>query len=249
MCLGAAAAGDGVARFDVDGHWPERHEGQARLSRLGTNDEPACFLSAGYTSGWLSGTHDLDVLAVEVECVTTGAPACRFVARDIEHWRDESELYRQLPFLPTSFAAFRDRSNDVAAGELPRAQMERAGEYDPSDDAVHIWGPVMILPLNRIDDAIATVDMLGRDAGAGQVRVVVLDLRNQLLDEGFMAAGLERLLDCIQTWGAEAILTGVSPLTQPVVEELETTYLLIRKDLGEAIASAFQIAEAQRHLL
>jgi hypothetical protein len=47
-------------------------------------------------------------------------------------------------------------------------------------------------------------------------------------------------------WGAEPILTGISPLSEPVVADLEKTHLVMRKDLPAAIAAAFQIAEAQR---
>jgi hypothetical protein len=42
------------------------------------------------------------------------------------------------------------------------------------------------------------------------------------------------------------VLTGVSPLSQPVVEDLERTHLVIHKDLPEAIAAGFQIAQALR---
>ena len=45
------------------------------------------------------------------------------------------------------------------------------------------------------------------------------------------------------------ILTGVSDLSATVVADLEDQRLLLRKDISEAIATAFQIAEVQRHLL
>jgi hypothetical protein len=81
------------------------------------------------------------------------------------------------------------------------------------------------------------------------VRTVVVDLRGEGLDEGFTAAALEQILETVEAWGAEAILTNVSPLAEPVVADLEVKHLLLRKDLPEAIAAAFQIAEAQRHIL
>jgi hypothetical protein len=81
------------------------------------------------------------------------------------------------------------------------------------------------------------------------VRVVVLDLRNRVLDEGFEAAALESVIEAVETWGAELILTGISPISESMVMELETAHLLLRKNLAEAIATAFQVSEAQRHLL
>jgi hypothetical protein len=55
------------------------------------------------------------------------------------------------------------------------------------------------------------------------------------------------VLDAVEGWGAEPLLTGISPLSERAVADLEKTHLVIRKDLPEAIAAAFQIAEAQRH--
>ena len=51
----------------IGGSWPERHEAVARRSRLGSASKPACWLSAGYTTGWLSGTLDRALLAREIE--------------------------------------------------------------------------------------------------------------------------------------------------------------------------------------
>jgi hypothetical protein len=42
------------------------------------------------------------------------------------------------------------------------------------------------------------------------------------------------------------VLAGVSPLSEPVVRSLEKDRLVIRKDLPDAIATGFQIAEALR---
>ncbi len=114
---------------------------------------------------------------------------------------------------------------------------------------MHIWGPVMVMPFTGPEAALQTIELLEQDDATRAVRVVVLDLCGVLLDEGFGAAAVERLIEDIQSWGAEVILTGISPLSEEVVAELQATLLLSRKDLPEAIAYAFQIAEAQRHLL
>ena len=91
--------------------------------------------------------------------------------------------------------------------------------------------------------------MLGREADTADVRAVVLDLRSAPLDEGYGAVALEQVLESIEMWGAEVILTGVADLSASVVADLEAQRLLLRKDISEAIATAFQIAEVQRHLL
>jgi hypothetical protein len=256
MQLSANAVTPGRLGLEITGLWPEQHEAHARLSRLGVTTSPSCYLSAGYTSGWLSGTQDRDIIALEEDCCAARAPQCTFRALEIADWssRPQAGLVDRLR-LP-SFETFRQLAREntlpTASNEAKRSPGHTStseGRFDPADDAVHIWGPVAILPLTQIDEALATVEMLTRDPSTSTVRVVVLDLRGQALDEGLDAAALEQLLDIIESWGAEAILTGVSVLAETAVRDLESAHLLTRKDLPEAIAAAFQIAEAQRHLL
>ncbi len=241
--LQQGAPGQGL---ELAGSWPEGYEAQSRLARLGTETEPCCALSAGYTSGWLSGTFDADILVVEHECRSAGHDSCSFTAREVDQWRaagDENAL-ALLPDL--AFDAFREISQSFAH---PLDAMPTAAPFDFDDTMVHVWGPVMVLPFSNVDEALHTVEMLGRDPETSDVRTVVVDLRNEALDEGFSAAALEQILETIEAWGAEAILTGVSPLAEAIVADLEVKHLLLRKDLPGAIAAAFQIAEAQRHLL
>ena len=107
----------------------------------------------------------------------------------------------------------------------------------------------MVMPFAGPEAALQTIELLGREAPTHQVRVVVLDLCGLVVDEGFGAAALESVVAAVQDWGAEVILTGISPLSEAAVADLQASLLLSRKDLPEAIAYAFQIAEAQRHLL
>lgn len=235
------AAGPGLG---FDGDWPEAHEAQARLRRLGRAASPSCALSAGYTSGWLSEIHDLDIVAVEIACAAEGAEACHFRALERALWPDSPDCPAdELPEL--------DRQALAAEAPPPYASTPGDGSgaavLDPDDEAVHIWGPVMVLPFTRPEDALATVGLLGREHNTTGVRVVVVDLRHRPLDPGFGAELLAQTLDAVESWGAEAILTGVCTLSEPLVAELAGHHLLTHKDLPEAVASAFQIAEALRH--
>lgn len=229
----------------VPGSWPEQYEAAARLSKLGPEECPACALSAGYTSGWLSGTFDLDLLAVETQCAACGDERCSFVAKEVRSWVEENDE-RALRLLPNApFEVFRELCRNHA--ETPRPSHSFVAGFEPG--AAHIWGPVMVLPFSNADEALQTAETLGREPETRSVRAVVIDLRGESLDPGFGAAALERVLEAVEAWGAEAILTGVSPLAEAAVSELEVRHLLLRKDLPEAVAAAFQIAEAQRHLL
>ncbi len=247
LAISMGTTADGVQDgANLPGSWPDQYEAEARLSRLGPEECPACALSSGYTSGWLSGTFELDLLAVEIECAACGDEKCSFVAREISAWRAEGDE-RALRLLPRlSFDVFRESSRQQS--DTPQAS-SRSFMNDLDSTAAHIWGPVMVLPFTNGNEALEAIEALGRDPETRSVRAVVVDLRNENLDSGFGAANLERLLEAIEAWGAEAILTGVSPLAEAAVSDLEVKHLLLRKDLAEAVAAAFQIAEAQRHLL
>jgi hypothetical protein len=228
----------------LQGLWPESIEATALLDAIGQPADAACFVSAGYTSGWLSGTLDADILALETSCSACGANTCSFAAREASVWRalGNPATLRLLDALPfDSFRAFVRRTRD--------AQIEPKSEPDSIDaeeGVIHIWGPVMVIPFSSGDEALRAVDLIGRDPAASEVSVVVVDLSGAIIDEGFGAMALEQVVDTIEAWGAEAIFAAVSPLSEPVVADLERQPLVIHKDLSQAVAVAFQIADAQR---
>ncbi len=229
--------------IEIRGSWPERHEAEAYLASVGSGTSPNCFVSSGYTSGWLSGIFEADLLAVEVECSARGDSACRFIARETSAWREtaDQQVTRLLDALP--FPAFRQ----LVAGYVdscPEPDCEEA--FETGTPVIHVWGPVMVLPFSSPDESLRALELIGRDPGARDVRVVVVDLSGAIIDEGFGAMALEQILAAIESWGAEPILAGVSPLSAHVLEDLESTHLVIHKDLPEAIAAGFQIADLHR---
>lgn len=224
------------------GRFPSAFEARARARLLGPSDTVECHLSAGYASGWLSGLLDVDVDAAEERCTARGDDGCTFVAHEAcadEERRTDSAL-SQRPF---PFAALRERVED----ELD-AERQGVGPcvVDPDSPAIHVWGPVMVVPFGGPDDSLRAIDLIGRDPAARDVAVVVIDLTGTVIDDAFGAAALESVLDAIESWGAEPVLAGVCPLSQRIVADLERHHLVVRKDMSSAVASAFQIAEAQR---
>jgi hypothetical protein len=235
LLLRSAPASQGLAGPRRAGPDPEASAEREPLASEG----PCCHVSAGYTSGWLSGLLDSEVLALERECRAGGSASCRFVAREAHAW--DADDHAGLEPLP--FAALRE----LAERALPAAVFAPDEErFEPGTPVIHVWGPVMILPFAGTDECLRSLELIGREPGARTVRVVVVDLGGAVIDDGFGAASLEQVLDAVAGWGAEPILTGISPLSEPAVADLEKTHLVIRKDLPAAIAAAFQIAEAQR---
>jgi anti-anti-sigma regulatory factor len=232
-----------TAGFEIRGSWPERHEADACLASVGCGTSPVCFVSSGYTSGWLSGIFDADLLALEVECSAAGGSDCQFIARETTAWAQSSDP--RVPDLLASlpFPAFRQL---VARHLESWPEPDRRDAFEAGSPVIHVWGPVMVIPFSSPDESLRTLELIGRDPGARDVRVVIVDLSGAIIDEGFGAVALEQILDAIEGWGAEPILAGVSPLSARVLEDLESTHLVIHKDLPEAIAAGFQIAELQR---
>jgi len=228
--------------IEMVGSWPERTEAGARLSLVGPCSHAACHLSAGYTSGWLSGTMGANILALESTCAAAGAAECRFIAREADAWRVDGDpralsLLAALPF---------DAVRELVRSR-PRSDVEHApqGGFDGEAAVVHIWGPVMVIPFTNGDEALSALELIGRDPAAQDVSVVVVDLSGAIIDDAFGAMTLEQIVDSAETLGAETIFAAVSPLSEPVVAELDRQPLLVHKDLPQAIAAAFQVAVAQ----
>jgi hypothetical protein len=104
----------------------------------------------------------------------------------------------------------------------------------------------MVIPFAGPEEAMHAMELIGSDASARQVSVVVLDLRGAIIDDAFGAAALERIVETAERWDAEALFAGASALSEPVLDGLERQPLMVLKDVEEAIAIAFQIARSQR---
>lgn len=227
------------------GTWPAQVEAEAIVLACGRRAEPSCLLSAGYTSGWLSALWEADVLAVERRCAARGDAACRFEVREAAAWLAAADPVARLLLPALPFGALRDRVERERrdAGDAD-ARPDEA--FDPASPAVHVWGPVMVVPYAGDETAVA-VEAVSRQPAAAGVTVVVVDLQGAIVDDGFGAVALERVVEVIEAHGAEAVLAGISPLSARVVEGLGRGPVAARKDLRSAIALAFQIAESQRH--
>lgn len=248
--------GAAVGTLEIEGAWPDCSEASAHLETLGRADR-ACHLSMGYTSGWLSGTLDADLVAIETTCGAAGEPSCRFVAREAEVWRAGGDpgvanLLEALPF-GLFRAAVTGRSlveHPQGAPNSGRAGMSGGdGGIDRGAPLIHIWGPVMVIPYSGPEEALAALDLIGRDPGAADVSVVVVDLSGAVIDEAFGALALEQIVQTVEAWGAEAIFAEPASLSAGVLADLDHAPLLVEKDLDHAVAAAFQIAQSQRRLM
>ncbi len=245
-CPDASSAGLRIA-----GRWPEAREAEARLTSLGAADAPSCHLSAGYTSGWLTGTFGVDLLVVETSCSAAGADTCRFEAREASACRedDDARLQRLLANLP--FDAFRSLVRERVARTTLAASTPSTGGVgvDRAAAAVHIWGPVMVIPWSGADATYQTLEVLARDSGAAEVSVIILDLQAAFLDDAHDAVALEQLIQTSDSWGTEVLFVDPAPQSEAMLADLEPAPLRMVKDLESAVTLAFQIARSQRRTL
>lgn len=237
--------------LEIRGQWPDRAEAAARLATVGATPLGGCQLSLGYTSGWLSGLYERELHAREEVCRIDGHASCRFIARSLAAWQAHTSPDAVRAMETVELPALRAYIDERHPGNEPgcRELEDTADRLDRDDCAIHLWGPVMVIPYAGTEESLAALELIGRDPSAREVSVVVLDLEGAIVDEAHGALALEHIVHGIEAWGAEAIFTTPSPLSSLVVEELENPPLLVVKDLDEAVARAFQVAYAQRQEL
>lgn len=236
LALRFGPIGEGAA---AHGALPEGVEAEAILATLGHRDGPSCFLSSGYASGWLSGLWERDIWVEESACAASGRGPCHFVARIVETGDSGEPTGPPFPY-----AKLREKVRGEITDGGP-TKLSEASAFEEGSAAVHVWGPVMVVPYTGGDTAFA-VESVANEPHADLISVVVIDLAGAVVDDGFGAVALERVVEVIQSWGAEAVIAGASPLSGRVVGSLGRGTLVVRDDLRTAIAAAFQIAEFQR---
>lgn len=227
------------------GSWPECHEARARLSRLGGSDAPSCFLSAGYCAGWLAEIYDAEVEVVETACQAQGDDRCEFEARlsgvTVSAPAADSRGSAQNATLLDLPSTFGPEISDSGTPNSPYPAI------DPEDDAVHVWGPVMVLPFVDPDVSERTLMELADDPFTRDIKVVVIDLRGEPIDPRRGLVSIERIMKVIDRWHAQAIFAGVCPANEKLLQLFDSACVVRHRKLAEAIAMGFQVAEAQRH--
>lgn len=74
--------------------WNDSAEDETHLTSHGLDHEPVCWMSIGYSSGFLSKIMGKRILAREVECRAMGHSKCRIIAQPAENWdNSEEDLY------------------------------------------------------------------------------------------------------------------------------------------------------------
>ena len=209
----------------------------------GEKDAPTCHVSAGYGAGWYSALFGGRLLVRETRCAAQGAHACEFDARPVEAWLAAKDAWATDLLAYLDFDAMRAAAEKKLAEDESETEGGMLGAFDPLSPAVHVWGPVMVLPYSGAGDSLEAIETILADVGPDVLRVVVLDLTGARID-ALESAGVLRVLAALEARKLEAVLAGI---TDPAAGDWLTRARpdsppLRGRDVTEAIALAFQLA-------
>ncbi len=218
-------------------------EASVHLRDFGAETGPVCHVSAGYCSGWYSALLGEFLLVREISCVGHGADLCEFEARPAEAWLEARDPHAATLLAYLDFEAMRQAALKRLADDVDESEGSMMGAFDPLSPAVHVWGPVMILPYSGADDSLEAVQTILGDLGPGALRVVVLDLTGARID-ALERTGLLRLLEVLEAQKLETVLVGLPWLeaSDPLPARSALSLPLRVADISEGISLAFQLA-------
>jgi len=238
----------GVLATGFAGNLARSLEAEVHQQDYPPSADPVCFVSGGYAAGWYSAILGETILVREVSCTACGDAGCRFEARPADEWLAQDHPWAEalLPFLDLESIQERalQRSREPEP-ELKEGDM--LGHFDPMSPAVHVWGPVMVLPYSGAEDGLLALDTVLEDVGRDQIRVVVVDATGAVIDP-VEAVGLTRLIDALNSTGIETVMTGIGDRAARYFQTRGGGggLPLMAHDLSEAIVLGFQLSQARR---
>ena len=103
--------------FDAEYRWRHTIEDDVNIRSHGLGTEPACWMEAGYATGYVSRMCDQLILFREIECRSMGSQDCRVIAAPASAWDDIDEDLDHLG-LPARSRRGRARPDPRAAVEV-----------------------------------------------------------------------------------------------------------------------------------
>ncbi len=148
--------------------WTESYEAEQHLLHLGRSEDPVCWTTAGFASGYVSYKEGREVYFIEEQCVGRGDPHCHVVARFRENWGPDLQpqldyfhvqsidavlhqlstglrsTERRLHETRRELDVLQDQNGDrrgiVARSDAMRGTLERAQRFARTDSSVLITG-------------------------------------------------------------------------------------------------------------
>ena len=208
--------------------------------------DPVCYVSSGFAAGWYSAILGETILAQETSCIARGDERCHFEARRLQDLMDDADPWtlELLPYLDLEAIQTRAEEKSLDPDDAEK-QGDMMGSFDPMSPAIHVWGPVMVLPYSGPDDGLTALDAIREDVGHDQIRVVVIDVTGAVIDP-IEAVGLTRLLDALDSNAIETVMVGMGErgarYFRARANELGPP--LLARNISEGIALGFQLSQS-----
>ena len=155
--------------FDAEYHWRHTIEDDVNIRSHGLGTEPACWMEAGYATGYVSRMCDQLILFREIECRSMGSQQCRVLAAPAAEWDDIDEdlEYLGLPARPRRGRARPDPRAAVEVLTPPAAPPHAAqvGDRPIVGESAAVTAALQLL--ERVAPTTATVLILG-ESGVGK---------------------------------------------------------------------------------
>ena len=158
--------------FDAEYRWRHTIEDDVNIRSHGLGTEPACWMEAGYATGYVSRMCDQLILFREIECRSMGSQDCRVIAAPASAWDDIDEDLDHLG-LPLPSRRGRARPDPRAAvevsvppaGDAPQLPAVQTGDRPIVGESAAVTAALHLL--KRVAPTTATVLILG-ESGVGK---------------------------------------------------------------------------------
>jgi two-component system, NtrC family, response regulator HydG len=157
--------------------WKDSWETEQHLLHHGRAEEPVCWVSTGFVSGYLSRCHRREIRARELRCGGKGDAACQVTAQPTEAWSPAGEEDVHLYARESMLTALTAIGESIKSAErslrkhVRQIRTATAGDLDPSGIVAASDAMRRTLDMARRVARVDSSILLSGESGVGKERV------------------------------------------------------------------------------
>lgn len=193
----------------LEAYWDNSYEVEQHLKHFGISDQPVCWYSVGYTSGYCTRFFEEKVLGKEIQCVGKGDERCFIVLKPLKDW-DEKEIEEEATDYQEARVDLELKEKDELI-HLLKEQQKAIQEL--STPVLQVSTHILVLPLIGVIDttrAQQIVEQLLNRIVETQANIVIIDVTGVPVIDSAVANHLLQTVQAAKLLGATTILTGIS---------------------------------------